>query len=741
MSDLNIGTQLLELTGSVKNIIFRNEKNGYTVLELSIVDGSVVAVGTMPLVNVGEDLRLIGLWKNHASFGTQFAVQTFERSLPSTSKSILKYLSSGAIKGVGKTLAQKLVSEFGDKTLEIIENDPDKLSLVNGVSRSRAQKISEEFKKIFGLKELMAYLEKFSITPEESIKIWQVFGTHSLEAIKNDPYIICADPILVSFDNADVISQSLSFPNDDECRISAGIMYILNHNMKNGHTCLPVDKLTDAAAKFLEVDYEKVTNVLNKMSDSSQLIVERFGEKYFAFTKPVHHAEKYSASRMIMMTQFPVKVINGIEKEIALIEKEQSISYATLQKKAIIEALSKGVLILTGGPGTGKTTTLNAIIKILSKKGEKVLLAAPTGRAAQRMSQVTGLEAKTIHRLLEVEWNEEDHLMFRRNEKNLLKCDALVLDEVSMIDVNLFECVLKAVPLGCRLIMVGDKDQLPSVGAGNILGDLIKSDIFPVVQLTEIFRQSMKSLIVTNAHKIVRGELPELNTRSSDFFFLNVFSMQEVLDTIIDLYTRRLPKSYSYSPISDIQVLCPGKKGILGTININTHLQEKINPPSINRNELKIGSVTLREGDKVIQVKNNYNIQFIRDNGDVGEGIFNGDIGTLLKINKKKSTITVKFDDKTATYPIESATDLDLAYALTVHKSQGNEFEAVIMPMICHSLKLAYRNLLYTAVTRAKSLLILVGTKNSVEQMVNNDKKTKRYSGLYNFLISKNCSL
>lgn len=729
--------QLLELTGTVKNIIFRNNTNGYTVIEIDAQGENVVAVGIMPLVSEGEGLRLLGIWKNHANFGVQFSVEALERSMPSGSVAIQRYLSSGAIKGVGEKMAKKIVDTFGDETLDIIQNQPEKLSLIQGISKAKAERISELVRKNFVFQELLTYLEKFSITPRQSIKIWKVFGESSLEKIKSDPYVICNEPILIPFENADAIAESLELPEDYYGKICAGLLYVLNHNIKNGHTCLPADKLIDATAQFLCLDTKKVNDVLDKIEEENQVVFNNFNNSKFVFTRETFCAEDYVSTRLVMMIKYPVKEIQGIENEIGLIEKKTGLFYANLQKEAIHKALSEGLLILTGGPGTGKTTTLNAIISILSSRGEKVLLAAPTGRAAQRMSQLTGFDAKTIHRLLEVEWSDEDQLRFKRNEKNLLNCDALVLDEMSMIDVTLFEKVLRALPLGCRLIMVGDSDQLPSVGAGNVLGDMIKSGIVPVVQLKEIFRQSMQSLIVTNAHRIVNGQMPELKVRTSDFFFLSMYNTQTVLDTIVDLCVRRLPKSYNYSPFSDIQVLCPSRKGVLGTVNLNTCLQASINPPSVSKNEITLGNILLREGDKVMQVRNNYDIIFEKDDGEIGSGVFNGDVGVLLKIDNEKSTLTVKFDDRKATYSFENVFDLELAYAITVHKSQGNEFEAVVMPMMCGIPQLSYRNLLYTAVTRAKSLLILVGTEKSVEKMVKNDKKTRRYSGLCEFINQK----
>ncbi len=725
---------LLELMGSVEQIVFRNEKNGYTVLELAAANELVTAVGSMPWVNVGEDLRLLGVWKNHPTFGAQFQVEVCERSLPKSSAAILRYLSSGAIKGVGPATANKLVEAFGEHTLEVLEKEPERLSSVPGITRAKAKKIAEEFRSVFGIRELMVYLGRYGVTPEETVRVWKLWGSHAIELIESDPYILCEETVGISFDRADGIAASLEQPQDGECRVRAGLLHVLRHNMNNGHTCLPADKLAPAAANFLGVDPGLAEDVLAAMKAEGSLVADDLGEREFVFTPRMHRSETYACARLLMILRFPPQRIVGIEREIAQIEKEQGMQYASLQKKAIESALDRGLLILTGGPGTGKTTTLNAIIRILENKGERVALAAPTGRAAQRMSEVTEREAKTIHRLLEVEWDENDHPVFTRNEKNLLDCDALILDELSMVDAQVFEGVLRALPLGCRLVLVGDTDQLPSVGPGNVLGDLIASGLMPVVQLTEIFRQSLQSLIVCNAHRIVHGEMPELNRRDSDYFFLSQYDPAAIRSIIIDLCARRLPQSYGYSPLFDIQVLCPGRKGELGTIELNRRLQEVLNPPAAGKREYSISLGVLREGDKVMQIRNNYDIPWAREDGTTGEGVFNGDVGLLLEINRPNASMTVQFDDRTALYSLENVTDLELAYAVTVHKSQGSEFQAVVMPMFPGPPQLSYRNLLYTAITRARSLLVQVGTRETVRRMVENDRKTKRFSGLYTFL-------
>lgn len=731
----NQESNLLELTGSVEQIIFRNEKNGYTVLELSAGDELVTAVGVMPWVSAGEGLRLFGNWKSHPNFGTQFQAQTCERFMPTTEAAILRYLSSGAVKGIGPATAARLVDAFGEKTLEVMEKEPERLRGVKGITKAKALQMAEEFRNIFGIREVMVSLGGYGILPEEAVRVWKMWGAQSIDMIRSDPYTLCREPVDVSFERADSIAASLEHPQDDECRIRAGLLHILRHNMNNGHTCLPADKLVLAAAQFLGVETEQIKGALTSLINEASLTADVLNEREFIFLPKIHRSEIYSAGRLLMMLQYPAQCITGIEREIAIIEAEYGIQYAELQKKAITDALAKGLLILTGGPGTGKTTTLNAIIRILEAKGEKVYLAAPTGRAAQRMSEVTGKEAKTIHRLLEVEWDNEDKPVFTRNEKNLLECDALILDELSMVETTVFEGVLRALPLGCRLIMVGDSDQLPSVGPGNVLGDLVRSGILPVVQLTEIFRQSMQSLIITNAHKIVRGEMPVLSVRNNDFFFLPCNDAAQIKDTIVDLCVRRLPATYGYSPMLDIEVLSPGRKGELGTFELNKQLQSVINPPDKAKKELTVNGFLLREGDKVMQIRNNYDIPWSKEDDTAGEGVFNGDVGILKKIDRSASNITVQYDDRTALYDIENAGDLELAYAVTVHKSQGSEFEAVVMPMFQGPPQLYYRNLLYTGVTRAKSLLIMVGTQYTVEKMVRNDRKTKRYSGLYHFLV------
>ncbi len=726
--------QLLELRGSVEDVIFRNNQNGYSVLTLYCDGIAATAVGIMTDVNIGDDLKLIGVWKTHPGYGEQFAFQYYEHEMPSTASSILKYLSSGAVKGIGRATAKRLVETFGENTLEIMQKQPERLKEIRGISHEKALAISAEIRRIFGMKEVMLYLEKYHISALEAVRIWKNFGDSSITMIEENPYVLCDEAISVPFERADAIAAAMNRPEDDLCRIRAGIVYIISYNSGNGHTCLPMDRLINVTADFLKIDKEKISEVLAEMISDATLICDDIDSRSFIFLPTMYKSEIYAAERLTLMLQFPPERITGVELALETFEKRQNITYAELQHRAITEALSGGLLILTGGPGTGKTTTLNAIIELYKQCGLKVLLAAPTGRAAQRMSEVTGCEAKTIHRLLEVEWDKNDRPRFTKNERNLLDCDALILDEMSMVDASLFEGVLRAVPLGCRLVMVGDSDQLPSVGPGNVLGDLIASGKVPVVQLTEIFRQSMESLIVTNAHKIVHGEMPEIRRTDGDFFFMSVGDREGIAQDIVKLCAERLPSAYGFSSFDDIQVLCPGRKGELGVTELNKRLQSILNPPDKSKPEVRMPVYTFRAGDKVMQTKNNYDLPWCKDDGSEGAGVFNGDIGMIEEIEKGSNSARIRFDDKVVSYNSDNLLNVELAYATTVHKSQGNEFNAVVMPMYYGAPQLYYRNLLYTAVTRAKKILILVGNVSTLKKMVDNNKKTKRYSGLRAFL-------
>ena len=726
--------QLDEITGTVEEITFRNEQNGFTVLELEVEEEPVIAVGVLPPVNSGEEVHMYGRWTTHPKFGRQFAAQSLESKMPSGASAILRYLSSGAVKGIGPSTATKIVEAFGDSTLEIIENQPMRLAEIRGISKAKAEQISQDFRSHFGLREAMAFLGQYRINPNQALAVYKKFGVGCIELIKDDPYVLCAEGLNIGFERADAIAMSMEKSPDSGRRITAGLTYVLTHNLNNGHTCLPKDKLLEVASSLLEIDREAVADQLEEAIDDSDFMQDEINGTAFIFLPYLYEAELYCAGRIATMAMCPAEPIKNYARQMLVIESVTGITYDKRQTEAIDAAMNKGLLVLTGGPGTGKTTTLNAIIQLLELYGHKVSIAAPTGRAAKRITEITGHEAKTIHRLLEVEWGENDMQSFARNDKNPLDCDALIVDELSMTDILLFQSLLKAVKFGCRLVLVGDSDQLPSVGAGNVLGDLIQSGRVPVVALTEVFRQAQKSAIIMNAHRIVNGEMPQLDLLDSDFFFLPIREKEKITQMICDLCFTRLPDAYGFNPLKDIQVLCPGRKGELGTVELNKVLQQRFNPQHQKRPEITLNGVIFRQGDKIMQIKNNYHVEWTKYDGTEGTGIFNGDVGMLEEIDKLHGMLKVRFDDRTATYSIDNADELEHAYAITVHKSQGSEFPAVIIPMYPMAPQLCYRNLLYTAVTRARSILIMVGHKQIACQMARNQKKTLRYSALSVFL-------
>ncbi len=719
--------------GSIEKIIFHNKDNAYTVFVLETSDGELTCVGTLPYVRKGENIKIKGEFTEHPTFGQQFQLSYFEKIAPVTAEAIYKYLASGAVKGVGKVTAKKLVDAFGCETLNVLENQVEKIYSIDGMSKKKADKISEEYKKLSGMQEIVIALTQYGLNLNQAAKVFKEWGNNSREILSMDPYSLCAEPFEFGFDKAEEVAAKLKFESNSKSRIRAGIIHILQHNQLNGHTCLPKDKLTTVTSKFLNVENTLIEDVLQDMAQGNILKICNFGDREFVFTTSSYECETYIASRISMMLKYPPQVISDIDCDIETIETTQNIQYDAIQKEAVKTALDRGLLILTGGPGTGKTTTLNAIIELLGMHGEKVLLCAPTGRAAQRMKELTKRDAKTIHRLLDVSWGTNDKLVFGKNERNPLKCDALVLDELSMVDAYLFAALLRALPLGCRLILVGDSNQLPCIGPGNILTDLSESGVAPVIKLKKIFRQSSESLIITNAHKIVSGDMPELQVRDKDFFFMKNNDAQNIQDKIVGLCSKRLKNTYGFDDF-DIQVLTPSKKNQLGTMQLNMKLQSTINPISYQKKEISINGTIFRQGDKVMQIKNDYDVVYDKNDGSTGYGIFNGDIGTLENINVDSQTLSVCFEDKTAYYSFEQALNLDLAYAITVHKSQGSEFEAVIIPVFSVSSLLCYRNLLYTAVTRAKKMVILIGNIETIKKMVDNNKKMNRYTGLSWFL-------
>lgn len=721
------------ISGTVDTVIYRNEENGYTVLELECEDEYITAVGDLGDIKAGEEVTLHGDYSTHSKYGVQFNAIAAERKLPSNANAIRKYLASGVIKGVGPATAKKIVDKFGDETLIILEKEPERLSEVGGITKSLCDRIKDEFKALLGVRAVMLELSKYNIPPINCINAWKAWGTDALSVVNSNPYSLCLDPVNMPFDVVDEFAKSINPEANSDFRAKAGIIHILSVNALSGHTCLPKDRLKNKACEKFNLTEEDFDRIIDEQVEDETLVEYEKNGRAFIYLWQYFKAERYVAERLALIKRCFPEFNDNYERDIKKAEKESGIYYDDIQKAAIIKALSNGVMILTGGPGTGKTTTLNAIISILKARNQRVLICAPTGRAAKRIAELTGYEAKTIHRMLEVEFSDAHTVKFSKNEDHPLACNTLIVDEMSMVDILLFEALLRAMPLSSRIILVGDFNQLPSVGAGNVLKDLIDTDLLPMTELKEIFRQSENSAIVYNAHRIIHGKEPYLESKDSDFFFLKRLNENAVQKTVEELYELRLPKAYGYSPLSNIQVLCPSRKGKLGTINLNNVLQKRINPISPDRSELKFKDVTFRENDKVMQIKNDYNLSWRRP-GEVGTGVFNGDIGYITEIDEMARTVNVKFDDKIATYTYDQLIELELAYAITVHKSQGSEFDAVILPLFSGYEKLFYRSLLYTAVTRAKNQLIIVGLEDAVNFMVSHDRKTLRYSCLKSLL-------
>jgi exodeoxyribonuclease V alpha subunit len=725
--------KLLHIEGTVENVLFKNESNGYTVLDLDAGGELITVVGEIGDVEEGEGLILEGHYDTHRRFGTQFKAEYCERKLPESVVNIEKYLASGAVKGIGAGLAKKIVAVFGEKTLDIMENDPYRLSEVKGISNKMCEEIAAEARKLFSLRCIMSYLSQYGIKSGFAMKTYRQYGVDAIELMKLNPYILCGEDIGLEFKKADTIAHDLHIPKNSDKRIIAGLQYILRANTAVGHSCLPLDILLTKAENALGISEKDFYSSYNAALDDDDLFEYVKNDREYVYLPEYFHAESFIADRIKVLKDFTSPEDFDFDALVDAEQEEHGIEYEELQRRAIISAVSRGLMILTGGPGTGKTTTLNAIISLFEKRGFKVLLTAPTGRAAKRMSDLTGCEAKTIHRLLEVVYDKSGRLTFAHNELNPLECDVIVIDEMSMVDVLLFEKLLHALRLGCKLIMVGDIDQLPSVGAGNLLGDLIASGAVTVIKLQEIFRQARKSCIVTNAHRIVSGEMPDLSRKDSDFFFFRRSAPEAVSELLVDLARTRLPKAYNYSPTDDIQIIAPSRKGALGTVELNKLLQEKINPNDGKKPEVKGRIFTFRIGDKVMQTRNNYDIIWKKDD-EQGTGVFNGDIGKVVNINMMTRDVIIDFDGRVTAYPFDTLDQIELAYAVTVHKSQGCEFEAVIIPLLGSFDKLCYRNLLYTAVTRAKKLLIIIGSEDDISRMTANNRRTRRYSCLKDML-------
>lgn len=722
--------QLMKLEGVVTHMIYENAESGYAVFEVDANGTDVVVAGNVGSVDNGMSVTVYGRMTTHPSYGEQFRAESCEASLPEDKGAILSYLSSGVLPYIGPSTAKKIVARFGEETLNVIAEKPQLLCELRGITPEKAAAISNEFRRMYGVREVVAWFARFGLSAQSAVTAYRAFGPHTVEALTQNPYMLCGEPLNLKFSQVDGIAGQLQFEQGNRLRVGAGLLYALRHNANNGHTCLPRQKLLESTARFLRVEPPEVKAGLDELLETGELRSRTFDETEYVYLPDLLAAEEDIAARLGEIASFPTEPPKNLDSDIRVLEFTQGFEYAPLQREAIRLALSSRVMVLTGGPGTGKTTTVNAILSLYEASYDRVALCAPTGRAAKRLSELTGHAASTIHRLLEVDYTSGS-VRFIHNEKNLLKYDVIILDEMSMVDVKLFQALLAAARYHCRIIMVGDADQLPSVGPGNILGEMIRAGVLPTVRLTEIFRQAQKSLIVQNAHRIVEGKMPQKGGRDDDFFMIesNGLACQKL---VCDLVATRLPKTYGFDPVRDIQVLCPTKVGPTGSVELNRRLQEILNPPARNKPQLggEQGGRVLRLGDKVMQIKNDYDIPFERNGAEAGVGAYNGDMGVITAVDPEARSVTVQMDDRKYVYSADQLAELEPAYAVTVHKSQGSEFPAVILPVADVPARLCYRNLLYTGVTRARKLCVLAGTARTEQAMVENVRQNMRYSGL-----------
>ena len=733
--------EMERIAGYVNECIFENEDTGYKVLEVESDDGLqlMTVVGIMPDLQVGERIEAHGRWKEHNTYGEQFEVNSFSRALPQDKDAMERYLGSGAIKGIGAALAHRIVEKFGDNTFHIIESEPERLAEVKGISNAKACEIGEQFAAQSAAREAMVFLQGFGLTPNMSMRIYKEFGRKTVSVLSQNPYILAERVQGIGFRRADEIARQMGIPEEAPGRIRGAIRFALQNAAGEGHTYLPLDRLEDEVFNLIGISGIMVDNALTESVMEGQLVHKRELEEERVYLKSFYTAEAGVARRLTELLQQPQPIAEEQYKlRMKQIEKDQKIELSDEQREAVLAALSEGVLIITGGPGTGKTTIINVLLELLEQDHKKFMLAAPTGRAAKRMTEATGREAKTIHRLLEIQFGIADSgkQIFQRNEEHPLETDVVILDEVSMIDVTLMNHLLKAIVPGTRLILAGDKDQLPSVGAGNVLKDMIQSEAITVKKLTKIYRQAAMSDIVVGAHMINQGQYPVFNQKDTDLFLMKRKVKEDVIRTMVEVILQRMPKFAGCSPVDDIQVLTPMKRGLLGVENLNPRLQEALNPKSSKKAEMEFRDMVFREGDKVMQIKNNYSMTWKVLNRygyplEEGEGVFNGDVGRIKQINTKTRIVTVLFDDKRQVeYDYAALEELELAYAITIHKSQGTESPIIVLPLHSGPEILFSRNLLYTAVTRAKRYVVVIGDEAMVRRMVDNDRQMVRYSSL-----------
>ncbi|OON95695.1 MAG: AAA family ATPase [Epulopiscium sp. Nele67-Bin005] len=732
--------------GVIEDIIYQNKDNGYTVCTINYEGADLCLVGSMPNVYEGDELHVQGVFVMHHVYGKQLKVSSFTQSEPKTVQGIEKYLASGAIKGIGAKTANKIVKHFGLDTFKIIENEPQVLAQVSGITPKKALQIGEVFKTQYEMRTAMMALQEYGISPTYAVKIYKEYKERTVEILKKNPYQLASDIHGIGFKKADDIANQLGIDRENVERIKTGVIFVLNKETSNGHTYMPQDLLIWEATKLLAVSQILVENAILELKVNKELIIKQYENGNAVFLAMYYYSEMNIAKKLVDLTNlYDPEALTNVDNDISQTEKDLSITLVQEQKDAIKTVLQYGVVVITGGPGTGKTTTIKALIDVLRKQDLEIMLTAPTGRASKRMSEATGETAQTIHKTLEINFNPETDKNkkknFQRDEDNPLETDILIVDEVSMVDVNLMNSLLKALVVGQRLVLIGDVDQLPSVGAGNVLKDIIASGKIPTIRLQQIFRQANESAIIRNAHKINKGEYPLCNEHQTDFFFMKRAVQEELKVNMVDLIIRRLPKYQNIDSLRDIQVLSPMKKGPLGIVELNKSLQDALNPSAPNKPEKEYRQNIFRVGDKVMQIKNNYNIPWkiyshTHIPEDEGIGVFNGDCGIITQIDTEKEKVVVTFEDrKTVHYEFSNLDELELAYAITIHKSQGSEYPIVIIPLHSGPPMLLSRNLLYTAVTRAKQMVVIVGLQETVCKMVDNNREIQRYSSLEQHLV------
>lgn len=721
------------IEGSVDAIIYENKDNGYTILRLSAGENGTIVVGTIPDVAPGERLVVWGKWKQHPTYGAQFVAEEVERTMPKGTEAMVAFLSSGAVKGIGAVTARKIVELFGEETFAVLEERPEELTKIKGLTRKRALAMGESFRLQMGMRRLLEFLGEHGVALTLAMPLYRHYGERALQVVQHNPYLLVQGDLGVSFETADQLALAVGLGEESQGRLEAGILYTLTYNLGNGHTFLPRRKLIPATAQLLHVGEDALERTMDELITSGQVVEEEIAGEIACYLEELHQAESYVTHRILEMCHETLLPPAQLEEHLSRIQEQHGLSYAPHQMEAVRLAAQRQVMLLTGGPGTGKTTCLRGVLALFDSLGLDTALAAPTGRAAKRLGELCGVEGTTIHRLLETQFDPaSNQLVFAHDEYSPLKVDAVIVDETSMVDLSLMRALLEALGSGCRLVLVGDPDQLPSVGAGNLFSDLIRSEVVPTVRLTEIFRQAAESAIVTHAHMVNRGELPPLQNANgnSDFFFLRRQDQQRGVETIVELIEERLPKKMGI-PSDQIQVLSPTRKGAIGTVALNKAIQQAVNPSHKDKGERNYGDTILRQGDRVMQIRNNYDIMWTEEGGRVGGmGVFNGDIGRIHKVDNQEGVITVDFEGKWVDYTTDMLSELELAYAITVHKAQGSEYRAVLLVAMDGPPMLLTRGVLYTAITRARELLIVVGEEQVVARMTENNRQRRRYSGL-----------